>query len=325
MIQIKIKIQIPESLLKRNEERQELLKKKEENAGPSQAEAFKTAFKEKQLEIDEALNSCHHLDGDRNKIAERLNEISRELNILSKFLSASSMFLVAYDVKICTKGIQQLHDKMVDIEAALLPKKKFGFSSRIDKKKDNNKIIKDEIDTTENKCSPKITIKRASNSCGFTSRSNEELSLPHEEVFNKDVLLSDLNSCIVFIRGTPNTIHVVSSIKCKILTGPVATSVLVDTCTDTTFSMACQQLRVHNTLNCDFYIHVTTKAIIEDSQRVRFAPYNFYYPDLDIHFGLAGLKRDRNNWQQVDDFNWLVSNKQSPNWSLIPMEERIKF
>lgn len=316
-------IQIPEGLLRRNEERQELLKKKE-NARPSQAEAFKTAFKEKYSEIDEALNSCHHLEDDRNKIAERLNEISRELNILSKSLSASSMFLVAYDVKIFTKSIQQLHDKMTDVEAALLPKKKFGFSSRIDKKKENKKT-EDEIDATEKKCSPKIPITRTMNSCGFTSRTDEELSLPHAEVFNKDVLLSNLNSCTVFIRGTPNTIHVVSSSKCKVLSGPVATSVMVNTCTDSTFSIACQQLRVHNTLDCDFYIHVTTKAIIEDSQRVRFAPYNFYYPDLDIHFGLSGLKTDRNNWHEIDDFNWLVTNKQSPNWSLIPVEERIKY
>uniref|UniRef100_A0A170XZI4 Tubulin-specific chaperone c n=1 Tax=Triatoma infestans TaxID=30076 RepID=A0A170XZI4_TRIIF len=159
-------IQIPEFLLRRNEERQEFLKKKEENAHPSQAEAFKTAFKEKYSEIDEALNSCHHLEGDRNKISERLNEISRELNILSKFLSTSSMFLVAYDVKIFTQSIQQLHEKMADVEAKLLPKKKFGFSSRIDKKKEFKKT-EDEIDATEKKCSPKIPITRA-NSCGFT-------------------------------------------------------------------------------------------------------------------------------------------------------------
>ncbi|KAK9507496.1 hypothetical protein O3M35_007343 [Rhynocoris fuscipes] len=317
-------IQIPESLLRRNEERQELLKKKEENAGPNQAEAFKTAFKEKYSEIEELLDSCHDLAGDKNKISERLNEISRELNILSKFLAASSMFLIAYDVKICTKSIQQLQDKMTEIEANLLPKKKFGFSSRIDKKKNINKN-KDDIDSSEIKSTPKLSlISSGINSCGFTSRNDEELSLLHDEVYNRDVLLSNLNRCTVYIKGSPNTIHVVSSSKCKIMTGPVATSIMVETCTDSTFSVACQQLRVHNTYDCDFYIHVTTKAIIEDSQRVRFAPYNFYYPDVDIHFGLTGLNTDINNWKDIDDFNWLVNNKHSPNWSIIPLGERIK-
>ena len=36
----------------------------------------------------------------------------------------------------------------------------------------------------------------------------------------------------------------------------------------------------------------------------------------------AGLDGKRNNWSQVDDFNWLASRDPSPNWSVLPEAER---
>ena len=36
----------------------------------------------------------------------------------------------------------------------------------------------------------------------------------------------------------------------------------------------------------------------------------------------SGLNERVNNWDQVDDFNWLVSGTHSPNWSLLPPEQR---
>ena len=44
------------------------------------------------------------------------------------------------------------------------------------------------------------------------------------------------------------------------------------------------QLRVHTTVDSVFYLHVTSKAIIEDSSRLQFTPYNLSYPELEGHF-----------------------------------------
>ena len=87
--------------------------------------------------------------------------------------------------------------------------------------------------------------------------------------------------------------------------------------------VACQQLRTHETLNSDFYLHVTSKGIVEDCHRVRFAPYKFCYDNTDLDFMESGLSLDVNNWDKIDDFNWLSLDQASPNWSLLPENERL--
>ena len=44
------------------------------------------------------------------------------------------------------------------------------------------------------------------------------------------------------------------------------------------------QLRVHVTVDSIFYLHVTSRAIIEDCSRVKFAPYAWTYPGIQDHF-----------------------------------------
>lgn len=72
----------------------------------------------------------------------------------------------------------------------------------------------------------------------------------------------------------------------------------------------------------DFYLHVTSRAIIEDSKNVRFAPYNWSYENLDSDFEKSGLDTTTNNWNQVDDFNWLANDAASPNWTILPESVR---
>ena len=63
--------------------------------------------------------------------------------------------------------------------------------------------------------------------------------------------------------------------------------------------VACQQLRTHETRDSEFYLHVTSKGIIEDCSQVRFAPYNFTYENSDSDFKESGLALDVNNWDKV--------------------------
>ena len=74
------------------------------------------------------------------------------------------------------------------------------------------------------------------------------------------------------------------------------------------------------------------------------APYNWTYPGMDEDYRQSGLDRTINNWQQVayfialvtsvassckwiyvlqiGDFNWLSTDRPSPNWSILPETER---
>lgn len=159
--------------------------------------------------------------------------------------------------------------------------------------------------------------------CGFTKRDNELLMLSTSDVEKKDVVLSSLTGCRVIIQGSPSTVHITLVRDCVILCGPTSGSVFVDDCQKCVIVVACQQLRVHRTQSTSFYLHVTSRAIIEDCSSVQFAPYNWTYMHLDEDFHKAGLDRMRNNWNAIDDFNWLAADKQSPNWSVIDKDARI--
>ena len=44
------------------------------------------------------------------------------------------------------------------------------------------------------------------------------------------------------------------------LCGPVSSSVMVDTCSDTRLAVSCQQLRTHSTTDTDIYLHTTARV-----------------------------------------------------------------
>ncbi|NXW34682.1 TBCC protein, partial [Phaetusa simplex] len=152
---------------------------------------------------------------------------------------------------------------------------------------------------------------------------DEELELGPAELLQRDVVLSELRGCRVRLRGNANTLRVRNCRGCTVLCGPVSTSVLVDGCSDCLLVLACQQLRTHRTRDSRFYVQVTSRAVIEGCTKVSFAPYTWSYPGMERDFESSGLDRNRNNWKLVDDFDWLATDKPSPNWSLIPEQERI--
>ena len=41
---------------------------------------------------------------------------------------------------------------------------------------------------------------------------------------------------------------------------------------------------MHESTSCDVYLHVTSRAIIEDCSAIRVAPYNYLYEQLSDHF-----------------------------------------
>lgn len=170
----------------------------------------------------------------------------------------------------------------------------------------------------------KLSSKYGDSACMLLGKVDERLVLDAENVNKNDVLLSDLTRCTVRIYGAPSTLHMVNLKQCTILVGPISSSVFAHDCSACTFAFACQQLRLHSSSNCTIYLHVTSRAIIEDCTKIRVAPYNWSYEDQLSHFNLAGLDPKINNWNCIDDFNWLSSEKSSPNWSVLEPESRLK-
>ena len=158
-------------------------------------------------------------------------------------------------------------------------------------------------------------------------KTGETVTVTASEVNSRDLLFKNLTGVKVKVVGNPSTLHMTNVRESVIHVGPVSSSVFLEDCADCTFVLACQQLRTHKTVTSTFYLHVTSKAIVEDCSGLRFAPYPLDESNeaLMRDFELSGLDRGRNNWDDVDDFNWLAADKASPNWSILPEAERETF
>ena len=270
----------------------------------------------------------------REEITSKFDKILLNLKTLEKYATDSVIFLPSYDVRQSQQALQKVQDLIWKKHGELIPKKKFAFKARtnisiqasvkdavekgqhVEEKQDKNKPNVENDDKTS--IGQPVTF----SDFGFSDEKHSELVLTAEKSRQKDIKLSNLEHCIVKIYGCPSVIHVSNLRNCKVFCGPICRALFVADCIECQFSLACQQLRIHTTSKTTFSIHVTGKAIIEDCKEIGFAPYNWSYEGLVEHFLETGLNTHINKWNDVDDFNWLKLDEQSPNWYIIPEEER---
>jgi len=198
----------------------------------------------------------------------------------------------------------------------------YSFKKKPNKFSKNDVPPMDEPDAAIEKKPLKKFVFKSDDGFGFAHKENETLHLRHDEIAQKDAVFRNLRDCHLIIEGGALTVHFISLVGCRILCGPVSTSVFIESCQNCKFVIACQQLRTHHTYDTDFYLHVTSRGIIEDSQRLRFAPYNWNYTNIEKHFRFVDLDSQQNHWNLINDFNWL-SSAPSPNWKILEESERI--
>ncbi len=145
------------------------------------------------------------------------------------------------------------------------------------------------------------------------------------EINGKDIAIFNIKNAFIHLYGNPSVLHAKNIEDSVIMCGPISGSAFVDNLKNVKLVIACHQLRIHETTNSDFYIHLGSRAIIENCSQVRFAPYAWQYPQLHEHFRLSGLNAVKSNWQCVDDFNWLNQDVASPNWGFLEEEKREKW
>ncbi|XP_063982757.1 tubulin-specific chaperone C [Diachasmimorpha longicaudata] len=330
---------LPERINKRDRERKTIIERRREEkqqltVDSEQLGYFQDAFYASCSKIKSLLESASSTP--TASLPNLFDKASKEILTLKNYLSQSKIFLKVYDIRRAQESLQHLETETAELEMKLLPKKKFGFKNRRVLKKPSDTKTIDVTDglkdltlsegmgngTTRQNNDPIGKFNDSSST--ITGKTDERLILDAENVNKNDVLLSDLKRCTVVIYGAPSTVHMVNLKQCTVLIGPVSSSVFAHNCTQSTFAFACQQFRLHSSSDLSIYLHVTSRAIIEDCTKIRVAPYNWSYEDQESHFKLAGLDIKINNWDSVDDFNWLSYEKQSPNWGIIKSEQRVK-
>lgn len=307
-----------DKLQKREDDRLAHVQKRKEDKDNRSAENesvtfFETRFSEAKKEIDEGLEPSQVTS--KEQLVQHFDGLSILHQKLQKFLSDSAMFLTSHDISRSQEEINLLLQKIKESREKHIPKKKFAFGK---KTKKSEKAPEKPVEQKGSKKAISVAI----NECNFSDKSNETLVKTQDEIGNKDVALARLSDCVVKLLGSPSALHIDKLDRCTILCGPVSGSIFMDHCTDCTLVIACQQLRVHHTTRTQFYLHVTSRGIIEDCNAVQFAPYNLKYDDIEQHYVISGLDQNKNTWDDIDDFNWLANDVHSPNWSLLPENER---
>ncbi|XP_029449165.1 tubulin-specific chaperone C [Rhinatrema bivittatum] len=312
---------LPEWLQRRDQERQQQRErrkqeKRDQAVTEEQSDFFQRSFQEERAAIEQLLVPPE--DG-----PPALDEAALRLQRLQKFLSDSVRFLPSYDVRQAQEALQKLQGALSEGRDQLQPKKKFAFKSRKKEAAAPAAPLLDSPGLAAAELTPDPPTAFPPGVSGLSGLERQSLVKGAGEVERKDVLLSELRNCTVKLRGSPSTLHIRGVHDSRVLCGPVATSVFVDRCSGCVFAFPCQQLRTHNTRDTKVYLHVTSRAIIEDCSGIQFAPFTWSYEGMDRDFEISGLDRNKNNWSDVDDFNWLARDVKSPHWSILPVKDRI--
>jgi len=215
----------------------------------------------------------------------------------------------------------------------LAPKKKFGFKNR-------SKVAKGKPEAAEGAPAPAVpapavpavpaapaqatrvdTFQAPAGCQGFRDQTGQVLVRAAGEGTASDFALQSLNRCEVRLLSTCTALWIRGLKNCTVFAVPVGGSIYVTECEGCTLYLGSRQLRMHTSTNTDFYIHTSSHPIIEHCQALRFAPYPALPPSLSGAFAAASLKPEHNQWQLVDDFDWLKA-AQSPNWAVLPAAER---
>lgn len=293
-----------------NEKNQKARQEKSELEG---VDYFDSVFDKKVQEITSSLDALQP-SGDPIKIQDEFTVIAKELQDLQRYFTSSTLFLSDHKIQRCQNIINQLVTKSDDTKAKLVPKKKFGF--------------KNKSTAAQPKAEPKAGIITKASQKEFlwteSDRHHEVIELVEpEKTNNQDLTLKEINNCIVIIKGHPGSLQISKMRNCLVLCGPVARSIFGDSCENCTFAFTCQQLRLHSSTKCDIYMQVTSRAIIEDCHDIKFAPSTYTYDGCDEDLKQSGLDGAVNNWENIGDFNWLSTDKASPNWSKVEEDQKV--
>ncbi|ERN08722.1 hypothetical protein AMTRI_Chr11g99290 [Amborella trichopoda] len=299
------------------------------NSDPSfeSVSSFVSHFSSTKQAIENQFQECprNPYSSDQMLVKSKLNSISNAIEGLEKLLAESSYFLPAYEVRSAQKTISELKQQLNSINSEIVPKKKFSFKNKPTKKNQTSVLEESKVEGFESFPETPLETSSSSNvfdSPGFRNHEGGLLVKDLNDSINGDFTLSDLTNCKIFLKGRLRALFVHRLSGCHVSSGPITGSVLIEEVENCIFMLPSHQIRIHNAKVTDFYLRVKSRPIIEDSSGVRFAPYCKSYEGLDEELHECGLGEETGNWANVDDFKWLRA-VQSPNWSIIPEEERV--
>ncbi|CAL5057719.1 unnamed protein product [Urochloa decumbens] len=296
-----------------------------DSTSASPVEAFLARFAAAKLAAESALSACR-ASSPGGDAAASLAAAAAAIDDLDRLVAESSHALPAYELRSALAAAADLRAAHRAAASEIRPKKSFSFrnKSRAPKNppQDPATVPPPQPPPPEQ---PKASIDAILPGFGFRGRNSatlvKDLRISNDK--DGDFTLADLVSCAVYLKGKCRALYVHKLRDCRVFVGAVLGSVLIEDVQGCTFVMAAHQIRIHEARATDFYLRVRSRPIIEDCRGVRFAPHALKYDEIDEDLKESGLEEETGNWANVDDFKWLRA-VQSPNWCLVPEEERLQ-
>lgn len=301
------------AMSRRDEERKlDVLTKQDERKASTSTGAGRKLFEDEYPQMKNDLEQLFEQLSLKQDDATIRQEFLDQLQKLEKFITEHAQILRSRDLANAQNDVLKLRDQLKSLHSSSTP---------LDFKSSDVPSSASASSSSENDATGP-TLVTSSNTVTIFNRENELIRLSSADLDGKDVAIENLRQCELFFQGVPSSLQIKNLQTCVVIVGPCSRSILIDQCEQCEFALAAQQLRIHRSRICDFYVHITAQPIIEDCEECRFAPYNVDYRAKRDQIEQSGLNWKNDFWNDVKDFNHLIPSIPSPNWSIIEEEER---
>jgi len=243
---------------------------------------------------------------------------------LHQSVAAASSFLPAQTLERATRSLAELEASIRAKKEQIAPKKKFSFKARdkLAPALPPPSVLDTPPVSVPTAPTPAPAGPRGHDGAEVRGRRGETIIVAPPRGSGGDMALSDLVDCDITLLEGVAALWVDKLVRCRVVSLPIAGAVHITGCEGCAFHVASRQIRIHQTARTNFYLHAGSHPIIEACSGLRFAPYSKAADVAEEMYTAAGLAKDGNLWNSVDDFLWLRA-QQSPNWQVLPEAERV--
>ncbi|KAI8978657.1 tubulin binding cofactor C-domain-containing protein [Pilobolus umbonatus] len=255
-------------------------------------------FKQEKQRIENNIETASTLP--KTELPIYFNQLLQQINQLEKKVTKATDFIPSYDARQFSLQLKELVDRLNTTQSQLQPKPKFSFKSRKKTPKPTPVPVTPTVEAEADYLNEATVLFKQTKGCHLSIK--DKVSDTHQSV---DVLLSDLEDCVILLQDDHikiSAIHIKNVTRCVILCGAIDGSILMYGLSHSILVVGCHQLRMHDAHHVDMLLHVTSKPIIEDSNKIQVGKYN--------------ISDAPNYYDQMEDFNWLKK-QESPNWRVM--------
>ena len=310
---------------KESEKKEENVKKETEKFTIAEIRQYYAETVAKLKEIDTMLEKLEEeapSKTDKEK-KDSLESITSKIKIYREEFYNVMEFLPGYDKLQYSKNYEDELEKVNNLKNKLFPKKKFAFSKA--NKKQNEKIKEQEKKENEENSKKQEINEISETDLVIKDLNNCNKKYTKEEIKGKNnILMENINNCDIYLLFDFKACYINNCSKCNIYLGSISGGTHITHCSESKIYLMTHQLRIHQTIKTHFYVLINSNPIIENSKENVFHPLKIKYDEYENNLKISGINENNNNWDKVQDFQWLKKDK-SPNFETDDTNEIIEI